>query len=196
MANTLTQGNAVFVLDFDGVITTLDIDWKKLRNEISSDLKLKIDTFAEFLEKNFGNDEFERVSELVKQREYLAASKAAPYPDVKPALQLIHENAIHAYIASMQSIEVVNFFLRKFEIDSYFTQVLGRETYGSKRAQLDQIRNIERQQRFSSLPNLVLIDDMKRNIVVAQELGYSTILFKRGEGLPTLVDLVMSAIHQ
>jgi hypothetical protein len=92
----LNQKNWAIVLDFDGVITTLDIDWTKVRNEISSALNIEIDSFANFFEKNFGNSEFERVNESLKVREFSAVKRAEPYADVKPALEFIQENMAHA----------------------------------------------------------------------------------------------------
>ncbi len=192
----MSQAKPVLVLDFDGVILSLDIDWPGLRQEISAALEIKIDTFASFFEENFGKSDFERVSELAKKVEFSAAEKAAPYPDVQPALELLRTREIKTYIASMQSIDVLNFFLQKQGISSYFVQVWGRESGGSKRFQLEQIKKIEQQDSHGLEPKFVLIDDAKRNTVLASELGYAPILFKRDSNGISLVNVVKSVIEK
>lgn len=205
MASTLSLGNCfAFVLDFDGIITTLEIDWKSLQNQISATLNLKIDSFADFFEKNYGTEEFAKVSEIVKEKESQAARLAKPYSDVTVALRFLQENNSWAYVASMQSVEVLNYFLRKFDLVPFFKVVFGRENGGCKRSQLQQIRKLEydgqngREKRKTGRKsaNLVLIDDLQRNVIIGTELGYDSILYRRGENSSSLVDVVKSVIVQ
>lgn len=188
----------VVVLDFDGVITSLNIDWKLLRQDISQSLNLDIVSFASFFEEKYGSYDFDRVSDLVKGKEFEAIKSAEPYSDVLPALKLLKASASQTYIASMQSIDVLEDFLRRFQLYYFFKAILGRENGGSKRAQLAQIK--EREQGESkgegmiNQLNPVLIDDVQRNVIAARNLGYNSILFqRRRNNIASLVDVIKSA---
>jgi phosphoglycolate phosphatase-like HAD superfamily hydrolase len=186
----------VFVLDFDGVITTLDIDWNKLREGVSSVIGANIRSFGEFFAENYPSAVFEKVSDLVKKEELAAARESQLFSDVRPALETIRLNSSKAYVASMQSIDVVKYFLEKNAVQSYFARVLGRESGGSKRGQLEQIIEMERQGGVIGRTNLLLIDDSRRNIKVGKDLGFTSILFKRSDSFLTLNDLIKSLITE
>jgi phosphoglycolate phosphatase-like HAD superfamily hydrolase len=189
--------NCAIVLDFDGVMTSLDVDWKVLHAGIEAKLNLTFDSFADFFERNYGSLEFERVSDLVKQTELEAVKRSEPYSDVLPALEMIRNEGSKAYISSMQSRDVLNYFLEKFELVSYFESWLGRENGGSKRSQLEQIKNsVSKKKEYSSVGNrLYLVDDLARNISVGRNLGYESILFKREKNSKNLVDIVASLLE-
>ncbi len=192
----MSNSNHAIVLDFDGVITTLNIKWKDLHARIETEVNLKFSSFADFFEKNYGSLEFERVSEIVKQSELEAVKLSELYSDVVPALEVIRNKQSKAYIASMQSRDVLNSFLRKFELVSYFESWLGREDGGSKKSQLEQIRNsVEKSKEFSSIGSkLFLVDDLIRNISIGRMLGYEAILFKREKNSKNLIDTVRSLL--
>jgi phosphoglycolate phosphatase-like HAD superfamily hydrolase len=190
----LSQVKPVVVLDFDGVLASLEIDWLSLRQEISAALNIEIDTFADYFGQNFGKSDFERVSELVKKAELSAAQNTEPYSDVRPALESLRTKGVDTFIASMQSIEVLNYFLKKHGLNPFFVEVFGREFEGSKRAQLEQIRRIQQKGKPLLAPSFVLIDDAKRNTVLASELGYTPILFDRCDGA-SLVDVINSILE-
>jgi phosphoglycolate phosphatase-like HAD superfamily hydrolase len=191
----------LFVLDFDGVITTLDIDWKLLKENISKSLNLDIPSFASFFEHKYRSHDFERVSEIVKRKELEAIKVAEPYSDVLPALKLLEKKESRTYIASMQSIDVLEDFLRRFELFHFFKAVLGRENGGSKKAQLAEIKDLEQNEseRKGIVNRLypVLIDDVRRNVIAGRGLGYDSILFRRlGNNTPSLVDIVKTLIER
>jgi phosphoglycolate phosphatase-like HAD superfamily hydrolase len=189
----------LFVLDFDGVITTLDIDWKLLKENISQFLNLDIHSFTSFFEEKYGSQDFERVSEIVKRKELEAIKVSEPYSDVLPALELLEKRASRTYVASMQSIDVLEDFLRRFQLHHFFKAVLGRENGGSKKAQLAEIKQREQSERKGIVNTLypVLIDDVQRNVIAGRGLGYDSIHFRRiGNNTPSLVDIVKSVIER
>ncbi len=177
------------MLDFDGVIATLDIDWRNLRKQISKKFDLEIESLTKFFEENFGTQQFELVSQEVRVAELGAAQKAKPYSDVAPSLEYLAEHRIKTYLASMQSIEVVNSYLKRYGWGHYFLRVFGREQGGSKRVELETIKKEEKTGK------LILVDDMKRNLSAARELGYNAILFRRPTK-PSLLALVKSLVEQ
>jgi HAD superfamily hydrolase (TIGR01549 family) len=194
MADTSFVTKAI-VFDFDGVITTLEIDWDGLRKQISSKLGLNIQAFAEFFETSYETEKFYEVSDMVRQCEQIAAEKAILYPDVPEALDLLQESkGIQCYIASMQSIEVLDCFLKEHSLLSRFVGILGRENGGSKKAQLKQImQSVEHEARNIAF---FLIDDSSINVMVAMEMGYEAIFFRRKQSAKSLVDLVGELIYR
>ncbi len=181
------SNSSVFVLDFDGVITSLDIDWSRLRGEVSNVLGVKITTFLDFFETTWGTPVFSRASEMVKEHELEAAHRAKPYPDVASALEILRQKKNTAYIASMQSNGVLDYFLGAHNLLQYFKETLGRESAGSKRRQLEHIAQIE-----GLSANAVFIDDSRKHVATGKELGFRSIYFRRGSGSPTLEELIIS----
>ena len=171
------------ILDFDGVITRLDIDWVKIRKEASILIGEKIYSLNEFFERYFGTPKFRLVSQFIKKVELNALEKAVPYADVPEFMTLT--DVIPKYIASMQAEEAIMFFLSKHSMAQYFKGVLGRNSFGSKRAQLMHL--IE--STGLNPKDILYIDDSRRNIEVGKEFGLNSILLRRDRGgtLPAIL---------
>jgi len=102
-----------------------------------------------------------------------AALKSDVYGDVREALELFKGRR---HLASMQSQRVLETFLERNDLRKYFSEVLGRERFGSKRKQLEYI--LEREKG-----NMVyFIDDLQRNIDSCSDLGIECVLLRRWEG--------------
>jgi phosphoglycolate phosphatase-like HAD superfamily hydrolase len=115
----------VIVLDFDGIITDLNVDWKLVYGELSQHFGYKIQSLIIFWKESFGTEAFNESSRLVEEYELKALSNARPYDDVEPFLKSFNGRK---YVASLQSQKVLDLFLEKYGLKRYFTQVLGRET--------------------------------------------------------------------
>jgi len=76
----------ILILDFDGVITDLNIDWITVREEVSRRVGFKVESMLEFWEKYFNNELFNLVNEIVERYEFESVIKAKPYDDVEKAL--------------------------------------------------------------------------------------------------------------
>lgn len=178
------MGKKVLILDFDGVITKLNIDWFKVRDEASKLIGFKIDSLLDFWEKFFGTREFDLVNEIIEKYEMEEIVKVNPFEDVKIALENFCGKI---YLASMQSEKVLKLFLEKHNLKKYFKEVLGREKFGSKVKQLEYILTRER------VGEIVFVDDSKKNILKCQSLGVKCILFNRGRGdnLISLINNIM-----
>lgn len=173
----------ILVLDFDGVITRLDIDWKLVRAEASKIVGYHISSLVRFFEENFGKQCFYTVSKLVEQYEMRAVEKAEPYSDVVKLLTLVKD--IPVYIATMQSEKVVEFFLKKHSLTKFFTDILGRNRFGSKRRQLEYLIN-----NVNTIPSrIVFVDDSWRNISICKELGLKCIWLRRDKNM-TLLNII------
>ena len=172
----------VLILDFDGVITDLNVNWKLVKSELSQHFGYEIQNLAIFWKESFGTEVFNEASRLVEKYELKALSKARPYDDVEPFLKSFNGRK---YIASLQSQKVLDLFLEKYDLKRYFTQVLGRDNFGCKRRQLEYI--IEREK--DELKGIIFIDDSLTHILECENLRVHKILFQREKGM-TLLDLL------
>ncbi|MEM2185341.1 MAG: HAD hydrolase-like protein [Candidatus Methanomethylicia archaeon] len=175
---------SILVLDFDGVITSLNIDWFKVLEEASMKIGFKVKSLLDFWEKYFGTREFYLVNEIVEKYEMEAALKAKPFNDVKIVLENFRGKI---YLASMQSEKVLKLFLEKHDLEKYFKEVLGRERFSSKVEQLKYILKREEGE------TIVFVDDSKRNILMCQGFGVKCILIDRKKG-DNLINLINSVI--
>jgi phosphoglycolate phosphatase-like HAD superfamily hydrolase len=161
-------------LDFDGVITRLEIDWDYVRAKASEAIGVRIESLNTFWGETFGTSLFRRVSALVEEYELQAVSKSRAYEDVKPALESF-DGPI--YLASMQSEKAINVFLNRHFLRRFFKEVLGREHFGSKGRQLLYIRGVE-----GEGDEIFLVDDSRRNVETCEKLGIRCILLDRKAG--------------
>jgi phosphoglycolate phosphatase-like HAD superfamily hydrolase len=164
----------ILVLDFDGVITNLNIDWITVREEVSRRVGFKVGSMLEFWERYFNTDLFNLANEIVEKYEFEGIINAKPYDDVKTGLQYF--NGL-VYLASMQSERILSIFLQKHGLIGYFKEVLGRVRFGSK---LKQVRYII--EREDNARKIILVDDSRRNISSCYSLGVKCILFNRKAG--------------
>ncbi|MEM3166847.1 MAG: NIF family HAD-type phosphatase [Candidatus Methanomethylicia archaeon] len=173
-------------MDFDGVVTNLNIDWNKVREDVSKRVGFKVNSMLDFWEKYFGTELFDLANEIVEKYELEGVMKASLHEDVKQLLILFKGKI---YIASMQSKKVINMFLEKYSLEKFFKGVLGRDDFGSKIKQVQYILEKEK-----NVKRILLIDDSKRNISRCQKLGITCILFNRRAG-DNLVHLVKNASY-
>jgi phosphoglycolate phosphatase-like HAD superfamily hydrolase len=170
----------VLVLDFDGIITDLNVDWKLVISKLSQHFGHEIQNLIIFWKESFGTEAFNESSKLVEKYELKALSKARPYDDVEPFLKSFNGRK---YVASLQSQKVLDLFLEKYGLKRHFTQVLGRDNFGCKRRQLEYIIKREKDK------DIIFIDDSLTNILECENLKVHKILFQREKGI-TLLDLL------
>jgi phosphoglycolate phosphatase-like HAD superfamily hydrolase len=173
----------VLILDFDGVILNLNINWNVVLAEVSRTVGFKVDSMLVFWKDYFGTKLFDVANDIAERYELEVAANLTPYDDAKPALESFKGTV---YLASMQSEKVINFFLDKHDLKKYFREILGRSRFGSKARQLQYIMAKER-----TSEKVVLIDDSKRNIEICNTLGLSWILLDR-KGGGNLLDAIKS----
>ena len=172
--------NAVLVLDFDGVVAKLNVDWMKVYSRVSEIAGYKVTDLITFWKNTYGTSIYDKANKIIEEYEMEAISKSEIYDDVIEALELFKGRK---YLASMQSQKVLEIFLEKHNLRKYFYEVLGRERFGSKRKQLEHILEREKGNK------VYFIDDLKRNIDSCNDLEIECILLKRWEG-ETLLDII------
>jgi FMN phosphatase YigB (HAD superfamily) len=79
------------------------------------------------------------------------------------------------YIVSNQSVPVIEDFLRKHGLARYFKEILARERFTNKKAQVEYILDKSR----VSPDKVLLVDDAKRNITKWKDLGIKCFYFTR-----------------
>ena len=166
-------------LDFDGVITNLDIDWKAAVHKASEIAGYNIKSLLSFYENSFGTPVFQMVSSEMEKIELEAARRTQVLPFVKESLQKLSEKQVEVYIVSIQSFRVVKEFLDQHGIASFFKDIITRERCPSKKAQVECLLK-----KTGNIPcQIMLIDDSKRNINTCKELGVVCFHFQRKQNL-------------
>jgi beta-phosphoglucomutase-like phosphatase (HAD superfamily) len=177
MENSLNLRNSVkaIALDFDGVITNLNVDWNSAIRLASTIAGYNIKSLLTFYEASHGTSVFQTVSREMEKLELEALKNAEPAPFIKEFLQKISQSRTEMYIVSMQSAEVVEKFVRQQDLACYFKEILTRERLPSRKAQIAYILDKSR-----AIPSeILLIDDSERNITRCKELGIKCFHFTR-----------------
>jgi len=180
MANCVDETRKVkaVALDFDGVITNLDINWDAAIRQASSIVGQDIKSLLTFYEKYFGTTIFQEVSSEMEKIELQASRKAQVLPSVEEFLRKLSQKNVEAYVVSMQSSTVVNGFLDQHGLTSFFKGVLTRETCPSKRAQVECVLK----ETGNRPEQILLVDDSKRNINLCKEINITCFHFQRNQG--------------
>jgi len=164
-------------LDFDGVITNLDIDWNTAIRRASQIAGYDVKSLLTFYEKCFGTPIFQTVSSEMEKIESEASNKAQVQPALKEFLQKISEKKIDAYVVSMQSRSVVEGFLNQHGLAGFFKGVITRERCPSKKGQVACVIK----ESGKNAKQVLFIDDSKGNINVCKELDVACFHFHRNQ---------------
>lgn len=175
MANRIELPIKAMALDFDGVITNLDVDWNAVIRRASQIVGQDIKSLITFYENNHGTPIFQKVSVEMEKIELQAIKTAQPKPHIEDFLQKLKEKQVPVYIVSMQSLKPIKTFLDQHCLASYFNGIITRENCPSKPAQLEYISK----QTGISPSQILLVDDAKRNIEKCKEFGAACFFFKR-----------------
>jgi HAD superfamily hydrolase (TIGR01509 family) len=165
----------VIALDFDGVVTNLNIDWHSAIRLASSIVGYDIKSLLTFYEAKYGTPIFQTVSKRIEQLELEALKDAKLTPFIREFLQKLSEMHVETYVVSMQSALVVNRFLSEHDLTSYFKDIVTRESYLSKKAQVTCV--LEKSGVYPE--QVLLVDDSARNISKCKELGVTCFHFAR-----------------
>ena len=176
MENSVNSNKVkVIALDFDGVVTNLNIDWHAAIRLTSTIVGYDIKSLLTFYEAKYGKPIFQTVSKRIEQLELEALKDAKLTPFIREFLQELSERHVEMYIVSMQSVLLVKKFLSKHDLASYFKDIVTRERYPSKKAQVTHVL-----EKSGVCPNQVLlVDDSVRNISKCKELGVVCFHFSR-----------------
>jgi phosphoglycolate phosphatase-like HAD superfamily hydrolase len=181
MANSVDETRKVkaVALDFDGVITNLDIDWNAAIRRASSIVGQDVKSLLAFYEKYFGTSIFQKVSSEMEKIELEASRKAKVLPSVKEFLRKLSQKKVEAYVVSMQSFKVVKVFLDQHGLTGFFKGIITRERCPSKKAQVECILK----ETGNSPGQILLVDDSKTNINLCKELNIECFYFQRNQDL-------------
>ena len=138
MASSITQVSAV-ALDFDGVIVNVEVDWKaaiKLASKISGQ---DVKSLLTFYEQNYGTPIFQKVSGEIEKLELEALKTSPQVPYIEETLKTLAEKKIPVYIVSMQTTKALTSYLEQHGLAGYIKEVVSRERFPSKRAQVQYV---------------------------------------------------------
>ncbi len=168
MENSVNSNKVkVIALDFDGVVTNLNIDWHSAIRLASTIVGYDIKSLLTFYEAKYGTPIFQTVSNRIEQLELEALKDAKLMPFIRDFLQKLTEMHVELYVVSMQSALVVKKFLSEQGLLFHFKDVVTRETYPTKKAQVTYVL-----EKSGVCPDQVLlVDDSARNISKCNELG-------------------------
>ena len=128
MANRIELPIKAMALDFDGVITNLDVDWNAVIRRASQIVGQDIKSLITFYENNHGTPIFQKVSVEMEKIELQAIKTAQPKPHIEDFLQKLKEKQVPVYIVSMQSLKPIKTFLDQHCLASYFNGIITEKT--------------------------------------------------------------------
>jgi phosphoglycolate phosphatase-like HAD superfamily hydrolase len=165
----------IVALDFDGVVTNLNIDWNHAIRLASDMAGYDVKSILTFFEASEGKPIFKTVSREIEKLELEALKKAELTPFITDFLQKISESHVEVYIVSMQSARVVKKFLGDHGLTRFFKDVITRERCPSKKAQVTCVL----ENSGVRADEVLLVDDLTRNISKCQKLGVKCFHFAR-----------------
>lgn len=172
----------VVALDFDGVITNLNVDWNYAMRLASQIVGYNIKSLLGFYETSHATPVFRLISREIEKLELEALKNARSTPFLDESLGRIVKANAEICLVSMQSACVIEKFLKRHNLADYFKEILTREKFPSKKAQVNYILNC-----LGMKPEeVLLVDDLERNIVQCRELGIRCFHFKRSQDLDAI----------
>ena len=171
---------ALIAFDFDGVIVdSLQHNIKitnaacckfgALRDVTVEDLQ-KIDRMAFYdVAKLIGvpEENFKPCLDLINQQLVTTYNSLIPFPGIEESLHILSESSLHLIIVTHNTEFAVNAFLKKQNMSTYFTMVMGAETKGEKSAKLASAAK-----EFQILPEeMIMIGDSAGDIRDAVKAG-------------------------
>jgi beta-phosphoglucomutase-like phosphatase (HAD superfamily) len=177
MAHSVKPSIKAVALDFDGVITNLDVDWDNAIRQASKIAGYNLKSLILFYENNYGTPLFSKISGEMEKIELEATKKAQPKPFLQQFLEKVCNAQCPVYVVSMQSQKVVQTFNEQHKLSRYFKEIITRERCPSKKAQVELI---SKQTGFRA-EEILLVDDSKRNVGICRELGIVCFLFDRNQ---------------
>ncbi|MCX8153885.1 MAG: HAD family hydrolase [Candidatus Bathyarchaeota archaeon] len=184
----------VVALDFDGVITNLNIDWDEALRLASIAAGYNVTNLIPFYEASYGTSVFHKVSKLIEQLELNALKDAVPTPSTIEFLGKLAEINVDTYIVSMQSTHVVKEFLNKYNLASYIKDVITRDMCPSKKAQVALVLK----KSHVSPEEVLLVDDAAGNITSCKLLGVNCFHFEKQQDpqkIKEMWDAVLKIVH-
>jgi HAD superfamily hydrolase (TIGR01509 family) len=171
----LTSNIRALALDFDGVITNLDIDWNAALQLASRVKGSEVKSLLTFYKTSHDSPIFQEVSKQMEKLELKALENAEPTPFLTEFLKEISEMQVETYLVSMQTATSIEKFLRRHDLTRCFKEVLTRERFPSKNAEVQYIMDKTR----LSPSEILLVDDLEKNITSCRELGIRVFHFIR-----------------
>ena len=165
----------VVALDFDGVITNLNVNWDAALHLASTAAGYNIENLIPFYEATYGTPVFQKASKLIEQLELEALKDAELAPYTVEFLEKLAELKVAIYIVSMQSMHVVKQFLNKHGLSAYISDVVTRDKCPSKKAQVLYVLEKSRVRP----EQVLLVDDSAGNITNCKVLGISCFHFEK-----------------
>lgn len=179
MENSLVDKDKIRVvaLDFDGVITKLNIDWNSAIRQASQIAGYDIKSLLTFYETSQGTPIFHLISREMEKLELEALKNAKPTPFLDEFLEKTSQAHVETYLVSMQSASVVQKFLKEHNLEHYFKGIFTRETFPSKKAEVNHILDC-----LGLKPKeVLLVDDSRTNVTQCKELGVKCFCFKTSQ---------------
>jgi len=175
MASSINSKVAAVALDFDGVIANVKVDWKEALKLASKHAGQEITSLLTFYEQYFGTPVFAQVSSEIEKMEREALKRSPQVPYIAEFLKAVKQKNVLIYVVSMQTERVIWSYLEEHDLVGFIKEVVGRERFPSKRAQVQYVLS-------QVTGNQVLfVDDLKRNLDSCRNLGVICSFFPRNQ---------------
>jgi len=157
----------VLLVDFDGVITSLDIDWSRVRERISELVGEPVESVTLLLRRLWGTRLYWQVSRVIEDFELEALTRAEPLPGSVEGLNYAKGLGLKIYIASLQAESVIRGFLHAWKLENLVDAIFSREYTPWKTVMALSASLLE----GVKMADMVFIDDNERNLREVASLG-------------------------
>ncbi|MGE5556609.1 MAG: HAD family hydrolase [Methanocella sp.] len=175
MASSINPKVAAVALDFDGIVVNVEVNWKEALKLASTCTGQEVKSLLTFYEQYFGTPVFAQASAEIEKMEIEALKRSPQVPYIAGFLKAVRQKKIPIYIVSMQTKRVIQGYLEEHGLAGFIKEVVGRERFPSKRAQVQYV--------ISQIAGgqVLFVDDLKRNLDSCRDLGVICSFFPRNQ---------------
>ena len=175
----------VLLVDFDGVIARLPVDWATVREALGGIVGRRVESILALLEELWPGSLYWEASRLIELFELEALPRATLQPGAREGLSLASKRARRVYIASLQSEAAIRGFLEAWGLEGFVDGILSRDTCPDKTCMIMEAAALE----AVAPASIVLLDDNPANAARASRAGAGFVRVSPEAGL-TLLDAV------
>ncbi len=160
-------GVKVLILDFDGVVTCVKVDWRYVRARLSEILGRRVTSILQLLREEFGTPTHRVVSSFVRYFEEKGLRDSRPTSFALKYIPAALNAGLRVWVATMQESGTADSFLRRWGLRKYLVGVLGRESFSCKAGMVRHVMMVE----DVGDGDVLMIDDSLRNVAEVSALG-------------------------
>jgi beta-phosphoglucomutase-like phosphatase (HAD superfamily) len=161
----------ILLVDFDGVLAKLDVNWNEVKARVSRELGIPVESLTMLLRQVWGTELYWKISRIIEEYELKALPRAKPLHGSIEGLYYAKGLRLKVYIASFQSESVIRGFLQAWKLDSIIEGIYSREFAPWKAVMTLAVAAVEK----VSPAAILFVDDNEHNLREVEAVGARTI---------------------